>query len=552
MGAGYIGAEGPRQVNRISLVITAVVLLLAACDSGNKENATPAGMPVAKSRLKSFDAGNLAGDLQIPNFTEYWALAEQRNGNVYPINAKAEDPTNKVVRLTADGAFNELRQGEFHVQSLAGIGSGMERLSQDNWNETEDATGAALILFADERAPYTSLLKLCDAMVDLRVQNLWLVTKDDRDDALRLMPLKVDVQQVFNEWYAMPADEAKLTLRFSWFKQDDWHTVEEATLGWAEAESSPLAVSGDGWRKQLAPKIYASLKAASRVQFDLPLEASVGEFAGVVNLLAPIGYAEIEPFWPALDRKLSSIEVRKERRKLEDFNDALEVAKDITPPVLSEFWRASAADRGLPAAATPDPDRPLLAIRIPADGRFSSRTRDSEWVQHSDDQEVVQAMQRNAGEIDFDSDTSELQVLLCMDRDARWESFLAVLEMMRLAMCGRLLVVTSDVLGPKLRLLDFSLPLGDLPAETPVAEVKVDRTGALNDMNYSVAMLIDGEIRKTTGEGFASTLARWAIERKRDPEVLRLMLPRDEPFQTCFNVLNALAWLGMHSIRIGG
>ena len=536
-------------MKRALIPLILLAFLPAACGNGN-EPGDAGNAPAGKaSRLVGFDAGKLAEGMQLPDFTGYWTLAEQRNGNIYPVKAAVDERAVKAVRLGADGAFAEYRGGEFHSQSLAGISSGMETLAKREWNEKEQASGAALILFADARAPYTSLLKLCRELVDLQVRNLWLVTHDDRDDALRLLPLKVDVEQVFNEWYALPKKAGEVTLRFS------QETGEETSVGmaWASSLGKQVVFTGDGWRDGVRGKLDFFKARATRVQFELPGGANIGNFAEVANLLAPVGYNDVEPFWPALEAKPDEPEVVKPRRQLVVFDDKLGAANDLQAPTMSDFWRASAADRGLPAAAKPDPDLPLLAIRATAAGKYATRTREApDWTQHSDDQEVVEAMQRNSGEIDFDTGKSDLQVLLCIDRDARWEAFTAVLEMAHLSLCRRVFVVTSDILGPTLRLLDLSFPAGEDPAEDKVSAVNVDRVGAVVEADYRVEMLLDGEKHNTTGSSFPSTLARWATERKKDPEVLYVKMPRDEPVQTFFNVLNSLAWLGMHSIRIGG
>ncbi|MCA8946065.1 MAG: hypothetical protein KDB29_07550 [Planctomycetes bacterium] len=531
---------------RLVALTTLACLTLAACGGGGGNSANQATLPAKQSRLVAFDDNGLAEGLQIPDFTQYWTLSEQRNGNVFPIKAGVDDETVKTIRLDSNGAFGEYRGGEFVSQSLTGISSGMETLAKRHWNEEQKATMASLILFADQRAGFSLLLKLCREMVDLQVRNLWLVTHDERGDALRLLPLKVDVAQVFNQWYSLPAKEARPTLRIS-------QTGSSARLAWADAPDRPFTFEGDDWRKELESKLSTFSARATRIQFDLALEAKLSDFADNANLLAPIGYADVEPFWPALDRKPDEPEVVVPKRELLSFDDSLDVTEGITPPNVSDFWRASAANRGLPGAMVTDPKLPLLAIRASASGVYSTRTRDvAEWTQHNDDQEVVEAMQRNAGEVDFDTGTSDLQIVLCIDREARWETFLAVLEMMRSSMCYRLAVVTTDVLGPTLRLLDLSLPLGDPPQEAQLAAINVQRNGPPADADYRIEMLLDGKTRNTSGGAFGSTLARWATEREKDVDLLAVKLPRDEPFQTFFNVLNSLAWLGMGSFRIGG
>ncbi|MCA8918465.1 MAG: hypothetical protein KDB32_05260, partial [Planctomycetes bacterium] len=90
----------------------------------------------------AFDDNGLAEALQIPDFTRYWTLSEQRNGNVFPIKAGVDDETVKTIRLDSNGAFAEYRGGEFVSQSLTGISSGMETLAKRHWNEEQKATMA--------------------------------------------------------------------------------------------------------------------------------------------------------------------------------------------------------------------------------------------------------------------------------------------------------------------------------------------------------------------------------------------------------------------------
>ncbi|MCA8916100.1 MAG: hypothetical protein KDB90_11865 [Planctomycetes bacterium] len=527
------------------LLAAAFAMLLGACGSG--ENTTqPPPAPPRKSRLVVFEPGELGKGIEYPDFTEYWKLAEQRNGNVFPVKATVEDDGVLATRLNADGTFSVLARGEFQPATLISLSSSMSSLATSHWNDDLRASSAALILFADKRAPYVQLLKLCKELVDLRVRNLWLVSLDARDDALRLLPLKVDTAQVFNEWYDLPPAEAEPTLRFS-------QRGEVVRFGWFDGKGDRIEARQDSdWKPKLKSGLPKLAKRAQRVQFDLANTATVGDFASLADLCAPLGYPEIEPFWPRLDIPEETGSVEK-RRELAAFHDTLGVAKDIDVPTLSDFWRVSAADRGLPPAAIVDSDKPMLGLRAMTDGTFSTRSRDEpEWTQHADDLGVLQAFQRNAGEIDFDSGLSELQVVLAMDRNASWESFLGVLEMMKSVGVHRLFVITNDVLGPTLRLLDLTLPKDDLPAGVAIAAVLVKREGSVAEGNYDVTFLLDGEENKITGPRYSSSLASLTTRRKADPEVFALSLPRDEPFETLFTILNSVALLGMHSVRIGG
>lgn len=534
------------MTRKFTLITAALVLLLSACGGGDKGTPAANEAPPRKSRLVAFDAGSLAQGLELPDFTDYWNLAEQRNGNVYPVKTSIDDAVVMAVRLDKGGQF-AVRSGDgFNAATLSSIGSSLESLAQKHWNDNAQASAAAVVLFADAGAPWKPLLQLCRELVDLRVRNLWLVTRDTRDDSLRLLPLLVDTAQVFKEWYNLEPEEAAPTAHFM-------RGAQGVEFGWFDGKGDRFrAAPGEDWQSKLAAELPRFAKRATRVQFRLPDDATLGEFAATANLLAPLGYGGVEPFWPVLDRPDQQGPV-EELRKLPVFEDTLEVAAELNVPTLSDYWRATAANRGLPAPGTLDAKAPLLAVRVTAEGSYASRTREApEWTQHTDDLGLLEAMQRNSGEIDFDSGLSELQVVLCMDRRANWESFLGILEMMRSVHCHRLLVVANDVVGPTLRLLDLPLPLTEPAADANVAGVLVERDGPVADGKYRVTFTLDKVEHQASGVNFSSSLARWVTERKAEPEVLWLKLPRDEPFETLFTILNSLAWLGMHGIRFGG
>jgi hypothetical protein len=539
-------------VSRVLIVAITLAALVSACGGGAGSNAAPAPLE-RKSRLAAFDAAGLDKDLEIPDFTEYWTLAEEGNGNVYPVMARMGDSDVLTARLDAKGVFALKEGDQFAPRGLAAVLSSLDTLAQANWNEEKRASAAALILFADTRAPYLELVKLCRDLVNLRVGNLWVVTHDGRDGALRLLPLLVDTSQLGKEWYEL--DEALLsrTVRFTWAREG---AGQRAAFDWVRdtsADVDPRAkVTSSSWKVDMAARLKAFVQHSERVQFDLPQDATIRDFTEFANLFAPIGYSELEPFWPALDRPEIG-EAVVETRKLAVFTDSIEIARDLNLPTLSHWWRASAADRGLRAAGEIDSRRPMLAIRASADGGLATRAQDAaEWKAHGDDMGVLNALRENAGEIDLDTGLSELQVVLAMDRYARWETFLGLLEMMKSTGCFRLFVVTHDLIGPTLRLLDLALPVGDLPDEKGVAAIVIDRESTVAEGAYSVTMVLDGVEHKVTGPRFSSSLTKWSGERKADPKVLGIKLPRDEPFETLFTVLNAVAWLGMPSVTFGG
>lgn len=509
-------------------VFACLTLVLAACGGGDN-TAAPVPPPVKASRLVAFDAAGLDDGLNLPEFTEYWTRAEVRNGNSYPVKASLKDESVMALRISADGNF-ATRHDKWVVESLATIGRRVDELGKQFWNSELEASAAAIVLFADTRAPYARLLELCRELVSLQVRNLWLVTRDARDNAARLLPLFIDTDQKFREEYGLEPDVAATTLRV--------HANDAGFVG----RDVRVPLSGD----------LGSLSAANRAQFRLEADARISDFAAAAESVAAVGFAQVEPFWPALDKRFEATD-RLPVRDLAAYEDKLEITEGLDVPTLSEFWRAVATSDRLAPAASVDTSAPLLALRVNEVGAMSTRARgEPDWTSHQDDMEFLQALQRNAGEVDFDTGASTLQLLACVDRRASWETFLGVLEMMIVAGVHRLLVVTNDVIGPTLRLLDFSLPLGDLPKDATVATVDLQRSGIVADANYRLTFTHDGQTREYAGARYSSSLTIWAAERKSSPDVVVIRLPRDDPCETLFTVLNGIAWLGMKSVRIGG
>ena len=510
--------------------------LLLACCGGGENSANQPTAPVKVSRLQAFDTAGLDEGLTLPDFTNYWTLAEKRNGNSYPVKASITDEAVMALRLDAKGGF-AARTDKWVGESLPTIGRKVEAIGKKYWNSEKEASAAAVVLFADSRAPYTPLLQLCRELVDLQVRNLWLVTRDKRDGSTRLLPLKVDTDQLFREWYFLTPEESQQTLLVS--KTEGFSITRRDTQ---------LVWSTDDWPTALGRKF----PAASRIQFELANDARIDEFAKAANLMAPVGFIDVEPFWPVLDKGAGS-EGMEPKRDLPEYGDEFGIATSLDAPTLSEYWRAVAANERLPAPATIDNDSPMLGLRVAADGSLSTRAPgEPEWTLHADDLEFVQALQRNAGEVDFDTGASTLQLVMCMDRNANWEVFLGVLEMMISAACHRLYVVTNDVIGPTLRLLDLSLPFGGVEEGAKVATILLAREGIVADEEYDLTFELGEEKHEYSGARYASSLRIWSADREFDPDVLVVKLPRDEPFETLFTVLNGVAWLGMKSIRIGG
>lgn len=527
--------------------------MLALFSCGGADNGEPDGpapSPPVKSRLVAFDARQLDDGLEPPVVTTYWTDAENRNGNIYPVKASVDDELVLAVRLNKDGTFARAARDGFVADTLNSIAADMQRLANKHRIEETQASPVAMILFADRRAPYTQLLRLCKELAAQQVANLWLVTRDGRDDALRLLPLYLDNTQVFREWYWIDDKESTRTARLRWIRSRESTIADNRTLTHIGTGQTASTNSVTGWGEVLTEAVTPA--GVERVQFELPDDARVEVFAECVNELSALGFKHVEPFWPPLDRPEDSPPV-KERRELAVFDDDLGASQGVDIPTLSTFWRASTTENGLPAAAAIDPTLPVIAVQVNARGHYTSRVPgDDGWEVHAEDLGVLERLRRHAGEIDFDSGLSDLQVLLAIDRKADWSHFMRVREMMHQVRCFRLLVMTSDPIGPTLRLLDLSLPLTEVAAGKDVATVDVGRTGAVEDGEYNVAFFLEGKEHELKGPNFTATLTLLAESRGGSPDVLAVRLPMDEPFETYFKILSALAWLGMKDLRFGG
>lgn len=519
-----------------------LLLLLAACGGGDNGAGNVGSKPVPASKLVAFNGAGLDAGINLPEFTEYWTHAEARNGNTFPIKIEVDDEVVMPVRLTADGFA--IWDGEYKSASLAAVINSFETHARRFWIESQDTSPAAIILFCDAAAAYADLLKLCKGMMELRLSNLWLVTRDARGDALRLLPLFIDARQATREWYHLDAEETAVTATVA-HTQAPGKPPELYLMHHEEWLKDRSAGAGARWTENVPAKLKASGRKLNRVQFDLGPSATCAKLAEAVARFADVGFARVEPFWPALDRTESGSV--KQTRKLADFNDTLGVVGDVKIPSMSDYWRASAADDGLAAPAIVDGD--AFGWRVTADGAFATRAPgESEWTHHSDELEALRHLQRSA-DIDFDIGVSDLSVVLAMDREAHWDLFLTVREFLRTAACYRLLVVVDDTVGPTRRLLDLSSPLEEAPPPERRASALVERDEA---GAYRVTFHLDGEDLVATGSAYTSSLTRWAIGRKSNPAVLGVALPRNEPFGTLFDVLNSLARLGMASVVIGG
>ncbi|MBK9975492.1 MAG: hypothetical protein IPP14_12040 [Planctomycetes bacterium] len=463
--------------------------------------------------------------------TEYWKSAKGTETSI-----TSTDPARALqIRLQGGGGVSVLEDAAWVACGLAGARTRLQALAQV---PAVGADPAHVVCYMAPEAAWETLLELCRACVELRIKHLSLATTDKRT-GVRLLTLFVDTAQAAAEWYAVPDSELPNLAGLAWYEAAPTFVLPGAKF--------VPAKSGKGWGKEFRDLLAQQDPRPRRLQIDLPVAASARSLEVVLREVATAGFDALEPFWPAL-RKTSN-ETLHERRKLADFDDTWNLSAAVQPPTMSEYWRAAEEGERLPLSATVDATRPLLLLKLDQDNHWASRTRQAtEWTAHADDAQVQQELHTQAGEMDFDSGSSTLQVVLAVDRRARWEGLLGLLEMMVTARCRTLYVLVQDQLGPTLRLLDMSLPTDAMPADA--AWVIVSREGIPEGGNYRAALKLGESEFTAEGPRFLAGLSRIVAEHKASPPCLVLRMPRDEPVGSCLFVVNALSRLEMLQIRI--
>ena len=516
-------------------------LLLACCGGGAPENA-PAQRPAPtrSSPLSRFDAGGLGEGFQAPDLANYWAHAEKRNGNTYPVSAKFSDPNVIVARIDAANAWHIAEGGQWVARASVSVLSTLDAYSRRFWNTEQKMSSAALILFADKGARWQELAQLCRDLVDAQIRNLWLVTLDSREGAYRLLPLFVDTAQLFNREYRMDPETAQATLRLVWTDVVQRPPARRVTLRSLDDKRIASVEPSGAWAAGMLEPFSGHGHEYRRIHLDLRQAESISGLAEVLNALAPLGLAEIEPYWPLLVQQAQA-DLPRESRTLAVFADKLKVAQGLDLPALSDFWRASAADNGLPAATSLDSAH-SLQLRLDAESTWHLYEPDG-WRAVNKLADLIDTVRRNSGD-------PALQVVLAADRRAAWINIELLQEAMVAAGLRTLQFLTQDALGPRLRLLEVLIAEDAVPEGTNAAAIVVSRNGPPADGDYTVTLTLDGTERQATGMSYPSRLVRLSSLRDRNPGLLTVNLPGDEPVETMFTILNSLALLGMPEIRI--
>lgn len=515
-----------------------LALLLTACGG---DNAPPSNTPAPFiSRLSAFDAGPLLADLTLPDATGYWSLAEARNGNTFPVKARPGQPDSLLVRVLPGGRLGLLNNGAFQDIDLAGLRSRLQPLAEATFNADAQAGSCALIVLAHTESPWSVLLELCLACVELRVGNLWLGTHDRRGDATRLLPIKVDTTQVPSEGYELAPETSAGTIMVHWMKAAPVLRLPDGTVQRAGAAT--------GWGKPWAGVVAGLKPRPRRVQLSLAPAASLRSFEKCLHELSPAALAEIEPYWPVL-RQPESQELPREPRKLAALDDALELARRVQPPTMSEYWRAAEQSDRLPLSRRLDASRPALNLCLDAEARWSSRgNAEAAWRDHHDLAEIDEVLAASIGQAAPGQGGPALQLVLALDRQAPWQGAVGLLDAALKRGINEVLVLVMDQLGPTPRL--FALALAEPQPGPGTAELRVTRNGSPDDGGYEVALGLGENTHLASGPRFLSSLARLVSQQSAITETLTLQLPADEPAATFFQCVNALARLHMRRVRV--
>ena len=273
-------------------------------------------------------------------------LRPGRNGNAYPVKAAPGDET-LTIRVDASGKLATLSSGQFAETDRVGLAAKIQSLAEKTWNKGHEASWATILLFLDRRAPWPELLETSRLLVELRVPNLLLVTRDG-GDTLRLLPLKIDlhhagetIEQTGQFVYRPNPDDLATSARLQYGFRDDAPVAAIKALDtgkWIKA-------AGTGWGNKLGNIRRGRTTVLRRVQFDLQKAITCGDFAEAVNKLADLGVPELEPFWPALYRKAPVI-AEPDVVPMAALEDQWQITERVEPPTAGEFWR-SAGRKGL-------------------------------------------------------------------------------------------------------------------------------------------------------------------------------------------------------------
>lgn len=483
--------------------------------------------PAAFAQVEPFwpmlDGSNL---LEIP---EYWKAAPTNEVEI----TDASPDSLLELRLQGSG-YAVLDGATWASADLAGLRSRLQELAARTTKPGELASDAHVVCYAQPEATWLSLIELCRACVSLRIARLALATAD-REGGERLLALHVDISQADSPWYAVSPDELATLAGLYW-------TGDKPTFVFADGnEVQPKTAKG--WGRDLRESVAFKTPRPRRLQVDLPLKATLRTFETVLREAGPSAFSAIEPFWPVLIPRDPDAPVRQSRN-MAVYPDEWKLAERIQAPTMSEYWRAAEQSDALPGAAVAVDGRPTVVACVDQDNQWTSRTdSDAEWQTHDGAAGIGARLLQLIGP---GGDPAGVQLILAMDRRAHWAGLCALLDIARQAGVERMLVIVQDQLGPTLRL--FELATG--ASQESVARVKFTREGIVEDGKYTGVLYIGKNEYKADGPRFLSTLSRHVVDGKVTAESLSVQLPADEPAETFFRVLNALARLNMRQIRV--
>lgn len=464
--------------------------------------------------------------LEIP---EYWKAAPPNEVEV------TDDTPERLLEVRLQGSgLAVLETSGWSTVDLAGLRSRLQDLASRTQKPGELVCDGRVVCYAQPDAAWLSLIEVCRACVALRLANVALATSD-RDGNQRLLALHIDTSQADSPWYAVSPDELATLAGLYW-------TSDKPTFVFADGtEVQPKTAKG--WGRDLRESVAFKTPRPRRLQVDLPLKATLKTFETVLREAGPSAFVAIEPFWPVLIPRDPDAPVR-ESRNMATYPDEWKLGLRVQAPTMSEYWRAAEQSDSLPGAAVAVDGKTTLVACLDQDNAWTSRTdSDAEWQTHDS---IAGLGVRLLQLIGPGGDATAVQLILVMDRRAHWGGLCALLEHAAKVGVERILVLVQDQLGPTTRLFELSTnTIGEA-----AARVRFAREGIVEDGNYSGTLQIGKNEYKADGPRFLSTLARHVVDAKVTAESLSIRLPADEPAETFFRVLNALARLNMKQIRV--
>lgn len=430
------------------------------------------------------------------------------------------NPRDLFVRLLPDGKISMQSGAEWREGDIAAFVAALKPVADASRGDSGNALCTVNVL-AGADAKWRSLLEVCKACVDCKVPALRLCTQE-RGVFGRLLPLKVDTTQAGATAYRVPDDQQANIVLMDWKeKLPSFHFGDGKGYGVDDVKD---------WAKALRKLVNARDPKPRRLLLQLPLDGDMTRLEAILAEPVSGRFLDIEPLWTALLQSPAA------PRTPANFEDAVGFSGRIEPPELATYWQAVGRSQRLPSSAVVDPKLPVLYLCHDKDGRWSSFSA-GKWNAHPDDEELRKLLETGA-KLESESAVSSLQVVLGLDRRAKWQAALALGELMISARVSTLYVLTLDATGRYL--FDLSLPLDGGITEKPVAVASV--RNKVEDGDEAVQLHVEGaQNRVFRGETMFEDMRKAAKDSGTRVSHLSILLGGAESAEMCFRVFDALS-----------